>query len=127
MNTNRNPKKQMSPGALVLILLFFIFPPLAFVGAVFLAVYNQSKKNGGAPARPQFRQAQSVGENLLRRMKEEAARQQPGQSHSHTPVAYSYDSCAREKRLEQLKVLKDAGLLDAAEYQQRKQEINAMR
>ncbi|MBO5918676.1 MAG: SHOCT domain-containing protein, partial [Oscillospiraceae bacterium] len=36
---------------------------------------------------------------------------------------YSYDACAREKRLEQLKVLKDAGLLDAVEYQQRRQEI----
>ena len=127
MNTNRNQKKQMSPGALVLILLFFIFPPLAFVGAVFLAVYNQSKKNGGTPTRTRSQQVQDLGETLLRRMKEGAARQQPGQSHSHTPMAYSYDSCAREKRLEQLKVLRDAGLLDVAEYQQCRQEIEAMR
>ena len=61
-------------------------------------------------------------------MKEEEVREQPYKSkpHGHTPRAYSYDSCAKEKRLEQLKVLKDAGLLDDVEYHQRKQEILAM-
>lgn len=48
------------------------------------------------------------------------------QFHSHTPVNYSYDECAMEKRLEQLDVLKGAGLLDNGEYAVRKQEILAM-
>lgn len=43
--------------------------------------------------------------------------------HPHTPVNYSYDACAREKRLEQLKNLKDAGILDEAEYKRRRQDI----
>ncbi len=47
--------------------------------------------------------------------------------HSHTPVSYSYDSCAQERRLEQIKSLKEAGLLDEAEYQQRKRDIMAGR
>ena len=45
--------------------------------------------------------------------------------HPHTPVNYSYDACARERRLEQIKSLKDAGILDEAEYQVRKARILA--
>ena len=45
--------------------------------------------------------------------------------HPHTPVNYSYDACAREHRLEQLKSLKDAGILDEKEYQVRKARIMA--
>ena len=37
--------------------------------------------------------------------------------HPHTPVNYSYDACATERRLEQIKSLKDAGILDEKEYQ----------
>jgi len=43
--------------------------------------------------------------------------------HPHTPVNYSYDACAQEKRLEQLKNLKDAGIVDEAEYKRRRQDI----
>lgn len=45
--------------------------------------------------------------------------------HPHTPVNYSYDTCATERRLEQIKSLKDAGILDEKEYQQRKARILA--
>ena len=45
--------------------------------------------------------------------------------HPHTPVNYSYDTCAMERRLEQIKSLKDAGILDEKEYQQRKARILA--
>ena len=45
--------------------------------------------------------------------------------HPHTPVNYSYDACAMERRLEQIKSLKDAGILDEKEYQQRKARILA--
>ena len=45
--------------------------------------------------------------------------------HPHTPVNYSYDACAIERRLEQIKSLKDAGILDEKEYQVRKARIMA--
>ena len=45
--------------------------------------------------------------------------------HPHTPVNYSYDDCAMERRLEQIKSLKDAGILDEKEYQERKRRIMA--
>ena len=45
--------------------------------------------------------------------------------HPHTPVNYSYDACATERRLEQIKSLKDAGILDEKEYQIRKARILA--
>ena len=47
--------------------------------------------------------------------------------HPHTPVNYSYDACATERRLEQIKSLKDAGILDEKEYQVRKARILAGR
>ena len=134
MAINDQKKNEFSPAALVLILLFFLFPPLAIIGAVGLAVYKQGRKNPSPEAR-QFRteienlkrSGKTAKEQLLRRMKEEGAAEQPYKSHPHNPQSYSYDSCAREKRLEQLKVLKEAGLLDDMEYSQRKQQILAMR
>ena len=115
---------------MALIFLFFIFPPFAIIGAVALMVYKQAKRNGqisGGELRSELENIKRSGtaakEKFLRRMKEEDAAERPYKSHPHTPVSYSYDSCAREKRLEQLKVLKSAGLLDEVEYQQRRQEI----
>ena len=130
MAINNREQKQLSPVALVLILLFFLFPPMAIIGGIAYAVYKQGKKTPG-PEAGQFRteienlkrSGQTAKEQFLRRMKEEDAAERPYKSHPHTPLSYSYDSCAREKRLEQLKVLKDAGLLDEVEYQQRRQAI----
>ena len=130
MDTNSQKRNEFSPAVLVLILLFFLFPPLAIVGAIGLAVYKQGKKNSSPQAR-QFRteienlkrSGKAAKEQFLRRMKEEDVAERPYKSHSHTPTSYSYDACARERRLEQLKVLKSAGLLDEVEYQQRKQAI----
>ena len=45
--------------------------------------------------------------------------------HPHNPVGYSYDACAVERRLEQIKSLKEAGILDEKEYQVRKARILA--
>ena len=47
--------------------------------------------------------------------------------HPHTPVNYSYDACAKDRRLEQLKSLKDAGIIDEKEYQERKVRVMAGR
>ncbi|MBE6973619.1 MAG: SHOCT domain-containing protein [Ruminococcaceae bacterium] len=134
MDINNRKRNEISPVVMVLILLFFLFPPLAIIGAVFLAAYKQGKKTPSPESRTirteienLKRSGKTAKEQFLRRMKEEDAAEQPYKSHPHTPVSYSYDTCAREKRLEQLKVLYEAGLLDAVEYQQRKQEILSMR
>lgn len=115
-------KKTLDPFALVLVLTFLFLPPLAPIALILFLIYRRGKQ----PAAVKDKSEQdSFGEKLIRRMKEEEVREQPYQSkpHGHTPRAYSYDSCAREKRLEQLKVLKDAGLLDEVEYHQRRQEV----
>ena len=116
----RDEKKITSPWP-VLVVLFIVFPPLGLLGIVALLAYKAAKKRGQANDGT-FRAAK---ERFLRRLKEEDAAERPYQSrpHGHTPQAYSYDACAQTKRLEQLKVLKSAGLLDEVEYQQRRQEI----
>lgn len=135
MDMNRNQKNEISPAVMALIFLFFIFPPFAIIGVVALMAYKQAKKNGQIDDRELRselehikRSGMAAKEKFLRRLKEEDAAERPYQSkpHPHTPVSYSYDSCARKKRLEQLKVLKDAGLLDEMEYHQRRQAILAM-
>lgn len=117
-------RKPFDPAVLVLILTFLFLPPLAPVALIIFLIYKRGKQT---PA-PDKTEQDSFGEKLIRRMKEEEAKEQPYRSkpHGHAPRAYSYDSCAKEKRLEQLKVLKDAGLLDETEYQQRRQAILAM-
>lgn len=45
--------------------------------------------------------------------------------HGHTPLEYSYDACATQKRLEQLETLKSAGLITKEEYNEKRQEILA--
>ncbi len=124
-------KKITSPWP-VLVVLFILFPPLGILGVVVWLAYQQAKKNGQVNDRDLKselegikRSGMAAREKFLRRLKEEDAAEQPYQSkpHGHTPTSYSYDACAREKRLEQLKVLKDAGLLDTVEYQQRRQAI----
>ena len=128
---NMDDKKITSPWP-VLVVLFILFPPLGLLGAFGWFAYQQAKKNGQVNHRQLKaelegikRSGMAAGEKFLRRLKEEDVAEQPhsSQPHGHTPLSYSYDACAREKRLEQLKVLKSAGLLDEVEYQQRKQAI----
>ncbi len=131
---NMDEKKITSPWP-VLVVLFILFPPLGILGGFVWFAYQQAKKNGQVNDRDLKselegikRSGKAVTENFLRRLKEESVAEQPYRSkpHGHTPVSYSYDACAREKRLEQLKVLKSAGMLDEVEYQQRRQAILAM-
>lgn len=48
-----------------------------------------------------------------------------GEGHGHTPTSYSYDTCAAQKRLEQLETLKSAGLITTEEYKEKRKEILA--
>ena len=117
-------KKVTSPWPL-LVVLFILFPPLGLVGACAWFAYQQAKKNGQVNDRELKTELEGVKQKFLRQLKAEDVAEKPnqGQPHGHTPLSYSYDACAREKRLEQLKVLKSAGLLDEVEYLQRKQAI----
>lgn len=95
-----------------------LFPPFGIVWCAILgksmsAIRKQSKKEGDSAAR----EWQSVPSEPIRHSDE----------HGHDPIRYSYDACAVEKRLEQLEVLRDAGLLDDGEYKARRQEILALR
>lgn len=112
-------KKQVDPMVVMLILTFLFLPPLAPIALIFFLIYKRSKQE--APV--EDKTVENFGEKFIRHLKEEAVKEQPYKPHGHTPVSYSYDSCAKEKRLEQLKVLKSAGLLDEVEYQQRRQAI----
>lgn len=117
-------KKRVDPMVVVLILTFLFLPPLAPIALIFFLIYKRSKQEAAAEDKTE---QDRFGEKFIRRMQEEAAKEKPHKPHGHTPMSYSYDSCAKEKRLEQLKVLKNAGLLDEMEYHQRRQDILAMR
>ena len=121
MIVNDRKRNELSPAVMVLVLLFFLLPPLGIVGAVILAIVKQAKKTTS----PENRTFRPEREKTRRSGKTE--KEPTYKHHSHTPISYSYDACAREKRLEQLKVLYEAGILDAVEYQQRRQEILAVR
>ena len=129
---NHMDDKKISSPWPVLVVLFILFPPLGLLGVCVWLAYQQAKKNGQVNDRQwkaELGSIKAAKDKFLRQLKEEDVEERPYQSqpHGHTPYAYSYDACAREKRMEQLKVLKSAGLLDEVEYQQRKQAILAVR
>ena len=108
---NRQPEKEKSSAAFLVIALFILVPPLGILAAIALAVYSKSKKTpaaGSRPARPA-----GIGGTPAR----------PNAAHGHTPETYSYDGCAVEKRLEQLDALKKAGLMEREEYEKFRQKI----
>ena len=90
-----------------------IAPP---VGILFLvgSLLSSLKKKGAesrSPARPQ-------------RPVQWDSRQDNGKkSHGHTPMEYSYDSCAVDRRMEQLDVLYKAGLYTKEQYRAAKAKI----
>ena len=136
--TGRGSQNDPSPavvlqGALLafgLVLLVPIFPPfgLLWCGVAGWNLYQTLKKEGkakgdmGRTLNTEFREAR---DQFLRHVREEGMMEEKIHPHPHTPVNYSYDKCARDKRLEQIKTLKKAGLLDEAEYKKRRQDILA--
>ena len=136
--TGRGSQNDPSPavvlqGALLafgLVLLLPIFPPLGLLwcGISGWNLYQTLKKEGkvkgdmGRKLNTEFREAR---DQFIRHVKAEDMMEEKIHPHPHTPVNYSYDKCARDKRLEQIKTLKEAGLLDEAEYKKRRQDILA--
>ena len=127
---------------------FFLLPIFPPFGLIWCAIIGKSlfkelkmqgvvKKNVEGKYTVDKNKAKSVGFEV-RTYSSDAARKyktrvsesdrmeerQPYQ-HPHNPVGYSYDACAMERRLEQIKSLKNAGILDEKEYQERKARILA--
>lgn len=88
--------------------------------------WNKAKASGQQAVREFKGYSQETAQRFKTRM-HEADRMEENQPrrHSHTPVNYSYDACASEHRLQQIKSLKDAGILDEREYQERRNRIMA--
>ena len=113
-----------------LVLLLPIFPPLGLIwcGVAGWGLYQTLKKEGktkGDMERKLNTEFKAAREQFIRHVKAEDMMEEKIHPHPHTPVDYSYDKCARDKRLEQIKTLKQAGLLDEAEYKKRRQDILA--
>ena len=115
-----------------LFILLPIFPPFGLVwcGLIGKALFDALKKQGIVKTDVENKadwksSGQKAAKKFVSRMKAEEAMEKEFKSHPHTPMAYSYDSCAKEKRLEQIRTLKSAGLLTEAEYKQRRSSILA--
>ncbi|MBQ8801698.1 MAG: SHOCT domain-containing protein [Clostridium sp.] len=90
--------------------------------------WNKAKASGQKAAREFKGYSQETAQRFKTRVSEsDRMEEKQPYKHVHTPVNYSYDSCAQEHRLKQLKSLKDAGILDEKEYQVRKARILAGR
>ena len=94
--------------------------------------YTFDKNKASSVSRRSFDEVRSYTRDTAQKYKvhvSESDRMEEKQPyrHPHTPMNYSYDACAQERRLEQLKSLKDAGILDEKEYQVRKARVMAGR
>ena len=88
--------------------------------------WNKAKASGQKAARDFKGYSQETAQRFKTRVSEsDRMDEKQPYKHPHTPVNYSYDACAVERRLEQIKSLKDAGILDEKEYQERKRRIMA--
>ena len=92
--------------------------------------YNVDWNKAKASGKRSFEEVRAYSKETAVKFKQhvsESGRMEEHQpyKHPHNPVNYSYDSCAIDHRLEQLKSLKDAGILDEKEYQVRRTRIMA--
>ena len=145
---NANGKNPGSLAALVgffafgLLIFMPLFPPFGLIWCAIVgkALFKELKMQGILKKDVEGKytfdkaKAKSVGQRDFEKAREqykarlsESDRMEERQSyeHPHNPVGYSYDACAMERRLEQIKSLKNAGILDEKEYQQRKARILA--
>ena len=68
---------------------------------------------------------QKAAKKYVSRVTEAEVREKEFKSHPYTPVSYSYDNHTKENQLEQLRTLKNAGLLTEEEYKERRSSILA--
>ena len=118
-----------------LFVLLPIFPPvgIAWCALVGKCVYDgvkQAMKNSNVDHKAEWRTAVNSSREAVRRYasrvkEEDAMEERRPQPHSHTLVNYCYDQCAAERRLDQLKALKQAGIIDETEYRTRREGILA--
>lgn len=124
--------------AIGLFVLLPLFPPfgLAWCGIIGKAMYDELKKSGlikfDGNGNVDFdldkvkKTSQDAANKFKTRISaSDMMEEKQPRRHVHTPVNYSYDSCARDKRLDQLKTLKEAGIIDEVEYKIRRQKVLA--
>lgn len=141
--SRKTKKNSATPMDLVGSIVFFLIGLLVFlptsplIGIVICAVTGKNVLNTlsqldltdgdefrAAPAKKGRSVHQNAAQRIPTRVRTDEKKERP---HVYDPMTYSYDTCAREKRMEQLKVLRNAGLLDDVEYRQRREQIEKMR
>lgn len=111
--------------ALFMAIIVFLFA-VPFLKQVGLIKKREKSPSAGAEKQVNWKAGgQKAAKKYVSRVTEESVREKEYKSHPHTPVDYSYDSCAKEKRLEQIRTLKNAGLLTEEEYKERRSSILA--
>ena len=128
------PTKQDPDTALtvMLVILTVLMPPVGIVALVIRALVKGSSKKAKVDSASDWkRSTQDAARKVVRHMtsadnREEDVASWPSK-HGHTPLSYSYDACALDKRLEQLKNLYDAGLYTKEQYHEARAKALANR
>lgn len=126
-------------GIMFFVGLCVIFPLFPLVGIVWMIisgialkkVWDELQKKGKKDQKPARTPTVPGKKGSDRNMKEFMQRMErtimardmeEKEFHSHTPMSYSYDKCARDKRMEQVETLYKAGLYTEEEYRRKKRE-----
>ena len=111
-------KRELTPGEkawnVVSAILAVIIPPIGIPLCILNAILSHKKEKA---ARNEAIRSES---EIVRRV---SPAQEAKPVHGHTPVEYSYDTCAATRRLEQLNVLYKAGLYTKEQYLEAKAKI----
>lgn len=133
LTPNRSEQKSSDTAINVMLAILTVFaPPVGILAFIIKAlVSGGKKKKAGIDSASDWKTTtQSAARRVVRHMtsadnQEENVASWPSK-HGHTPLAYSYDSCALDKRLDQLKSLYEAGLYTKEQYQEAKAKAVAM-
>ena len=132
IRTAKPASRQDSDTALTvfLVILTVLMPPVGLVALFLRALAKGSSKKAKVDSAADWkRTTQTAAQKVTRYMtsadnREEDVATWPSK-HGHTPLAYSYDACALDKRLQQLKDLYEAGLYTKEQYLEAKAKAKA--
>ena len=133
--TPKPARKQDGDTALnvMLAILTVFMPPVGILAFILKALVRGGKKKQAAKdsASDWKQSTQKAAQKVVRHVtsadnREEDVASWPSK-HSHTPLTYSYDACALDKRLDQLKSLYEAGLYTKEQYNEARAKAKANR
>jgi len=137
VRSNAGGKKAKTGGDLLIpgIVLTFIMPPIGIIVLIFAIIKMVSaadEKSSRSASEQDWRKTvgsayeggRQIKDRVVHFMTAEDAKEKP--FHSHSPIEYSYDNCALEKRLEQLDSLYKAGLYTKEQYAEARAKAKAM-